>query len=280
VRGSLRAVTGLEDGAAQVRGLEESRPNSARVYDYWLGGTDNFEADRAEAERMLQINPHLRRLARENRQFLGRAVHWLAADRGIRQFLDIGSGLPTARNTHDIAQAAAPDAVVAYVDKDPVVVQHAERLLAGGRNVVAVLGDAADPAAIVGDPRVAALIQPTRPSAVILGSVLHFFARSDARRIITEVATLVAPGSYLVMSVGSSGSRMARAYAAGTLHDHSPDDMQTLLSGLEMVDPPGLADAVDWAPGTPASPSAQTGGRILAAVARITGTGPRGEVVE
>src|SRR5215469_15066428 len=262
-------MTGSEEAAEEPRTLDTSRPAIARVYDYWLGGSANFEADRAEAHRLLTVNPDLRRLAGENRQFLGRAVHWLAADRGIRQFLDIGSGLPTASNTHDVAQAAAPDAAVAYVDKDPVVIQHAERLLAGRHNVVAVLGDAAEPAAIVADPRVAALIRPSRPSAVILASVLHFFSLSDARRIITEVVTLVAPGSYLIMSVGSSGTKMARAYAAGTLHDHSPDEIQTLLTGLEAVDPPGLVDAVDWVPGTPAPTSDQSGGRILTAVARM-----------
>jgi hypothetical protein len=109
-------VTGGDKGAARRPDLDTTRPSIARVYDYWLGGKDNFKADREEAERLLQIYPDLRRLARENRQFLRRAVHWLAAERGIRQFLDIGSGLPTASNTHDVAQAAAPDAKVAYVD--------------------------------------------------------------------------------------------------------------------------------------------------------------------
>jgi hypothetical protein len=99
--------------------------------------------------------------------------------------------------------------------------------------------------------------------------VLHFFSQNDGRRIIAEIATLVAPGSYLVVSVGSSGSKLARAYAAGSLHDHSPDEIRTLLDGLEIIDPPGLVDAVDWAPGTPVPPSAESGGRILAAVARI-----------
>jgi hypothetical protein len=261
-------VTGWEDGAAQLPELDTSRPNIARVYDYWLGGRDNFDADREEAERLLEIHPDLRRLAQENRQFLRRAVHWLAADCGIRQFLDVGSGLPTASSTHDVAQAAAPDSAVAYVDNDPVVVLHAGALLAGRHDVMAVRGDAAEPAAILADPRVSTLIRPGRPCAVILAAVLHFFPLAAASRIIAGFAGLAAPGSYVVMSVGSSGSTLAREYAAGTLHDHSPDEIRTLLTGLEIIDPPGLVDAAHWAPGTPARAPARSGGRILAAVAR------------
>jgi hypothetical protein len=266
-------VTGGDKGAARRPDLDTTRPSIARVYDYWLGGKDNFKADREEAERLLQIYPDLRRLARENRQFLRRAVHWLAAERGIRQFLDIGSGLPTASNTHDVAQAAAPDAKVAYVDKDPVVAMHAEALLADGHDVIAVRGDAANPAAILADPRVNTLVRPGQPYAVILAAVLHFFPLAVARRIIVEFAALAAPGSYLVVSVGSSGSTLAREYAADTLHDHSPDEIRTLLTGLEVVDPPGLVDAVYWAPETPARGPARSGGRILAAVARTPDPG-------
>jgi SAM-dependent methyltransferase len=272
----LRRVTVWEDGAAQRPDLDTSRPNIARVYDYWLGGKDNFEADREEAERLLQIHPNLRGLAVENRLFLRRAVHWLAADRGIGQFLDIGSGLPTASNTHDVAQAAAPDSKVAYVDRDPAVVLHAAALLADGHDVIAVRGDAAEPTAILADPRLNTLIQPGLPCAVILASVLHFFPIAVARRIITEFTRLVVPGSYLVISVGSSGGRMAREYTASTLHDHSPDEIRTLLAGLEIIDPPGLVDAVHWVPGTPAPAPTGSGGRILAAVARTPGAGLAG----
>jgi S-adenosyl methyltransferase len=264
----LRVVTGWNDSATQRPYLDTSRPNIARVYDYWLGGKDNFEADRDEAERLLQIYPNLRRLARENRLFLRRAVHWVAADHGIRQFLDIGSGLPTVSNTHEVAQAAAADSRVAYVDKDPVVVLYADALLADGHNVIAVRGDATDPAAILADPRVTTLIHPDRPCAVIMAAVLHFFPLSVGRRIITEVAGLVAPGSYLIISVGSSGRKLAREYAADTLHDHSPDEIRTLLAGLEIIDPPGLVDAVHWAPNAPARAPAGSDGHILAAVAR------------
>jgi O-methyltransferase involved in polyketide biosynthesis len=264
----LRFVTGWEGRAAPPPDLDTSLPSIARVYDYWLGGKENFEADRQQAERLLEINPDLRRLAAENRMFLGRAVRWLAAECGIRQFLDVGSGLPTASNTHDVAQAAAPGSKVAYVDKDPAVVLHAAALLAGRDDVIAVHGDAAQPSEILADRRVSTLIEPGRPYAVILAAVLHFFPLAAARRIITEFAGLAPAGSYLIISVGSSGRGMAREYTAGTLHDHSPEDIRTLLTGLEVIDPPGLVDAVRWALPIPAAASAQSGARILAAVAR------------
>ena len=241
------------------------------MYDYWLGGTDHFEAIRDEGERLLHVNPDLRRLAVENWQFVRRAVRWLAADCGVRQFLDVGSGLPTASNTHDVAQAVAPDSKVAYVDNDPAVVLQAAELLAEGHNIVAVRGDAAEPAAILA-PRVNALVQPGRPYAVILAAVLHFFPLAAAGRIITDFADLTALGSYLIISVGSSGNQMARNYTDGTLHHHSPSEIRSLLTGLEIIDPTGLVDAADGAPGTLAPVPTGSGGRIRAAVARIPGT--------
>jgi hypothetical protein len=153
------------------------------------------------------------------------------------------------------------------VDKDPVVVSHADALLADGHDVVAVGGDAADPAAILADPRVSALIQPGERCAVIIAAVLHFFSPDDARRVITEFARLTAPGSYLVVSVGMSGKTLAREYRPGALHDYSPDEIRALLSGLKVIDPPGLVGARDWAPGIPSSAPPQEGARLLAAVA-------------
>jgi hypothetical protein len=244
------------------------------VYDYWLGGKENFAADRQEAERLLAAYPDLGRLARENRLFLRRAVHWLAADRGIRQFVDIGSGLPTASNTHEVAQKAAPGSRVAYVDKDPVVVLHATELLADDRDVIAVRGDAAEPGAILADPRVSALLQPGEPYAIILLAVLHFFPLDEARRIISDFANQAPPGSYLIVSVGSSGKSLADEYTAGALHNHSPEDIRALLSEVEIVDPPGIVDALHWEPGTTVTAPGRSEGRILlAAVARLTPAG-------
>lgn len=252
-----------------ARGLkiDKSQPNIARVYDYLLGGKDNFQADRDEAERLRQLQPHVSRLTQENRLFLRRAVHWLAAERGIRQFLDVGSGLPTASNTHEVAQFAAPDAVVAYVDRDPVVVSHADALLADGHGVVAVPGDVTDPAAILADPRVNALLSADEPCAVVIAAVIHFLSPDDARRVLTEFARLTPPGSYLAVSVGVSRPALAREYKAAAVHGYGPDDVGELLSGLTIIDPPGLVDARNWAPGIPASAPSPDDARILAAVA-------------
>jgi SAM-dependent methyltransferase len=266
-------MTAGENETARPLGLDKSQPNIARVYDYWLGGKNNFQADREEAERLIEVQPHLPRLARENRMFLRNAVHWLATERGIRQFLDAGSGLPTANNTHDIAQSAAPGSKVAYVDKDPVVVSHAGALLADGHGVTAIRGDVADPAAILADPRVNALVQPGEPCAVILAAVLHFFSPDDARRVITEFARLTAPGSYLVASVGISGTAIAREYRPGSVYNYTPDEIRALLAGLTIIDPPGIVDARSWAPGIPVTSSASTAQqqtRVLAAVAQTS----------
>ena len=142
-----------------ARGLDVTVPNVARIYDYILGGKDNFDADRAAAARLLAVIPGGSGPARMNRAFLGRVVRFLAAERGIRQFLDIGSGLPTAANVHEIAQAADPDARVVYVDSDPSVVLHAQAILQDrAKGVAAVRGDLRDPAGITASPAVRELI--------------------------------------------------------------------------------------------------------------------------
>jgi S-adenosyl methyltransferase len=253
--------------------LDVSRPNIARVYDYWLGGKDNFEADRAEAERLLAVYPLLRDRARENRLFLSRAVAWLAAH-GIRQFLDVGAGLPTAENTHQAAQAVDPACRVVYADNDPVVLTHARALLSGP-GVAAVEGDLRDPAAILADPAVEQLIRPGEPTAVILAMVLHFLDAGTAAKITEAFTRWLTPGSYVVISCGSgdqeTGERLAREYAAGTLYNHSPAQIAGFFASLDLV-PPGLVDAGDWNPGLPAAPTpGHRGGRILAGVGRKPG---------
>ena len=133
-----------------VEPFDPTRPNIARVWDYWLGGKDNFAVDRELAQKMLQVHPLSAQMARENRRFLGRAVSYVAAC-GVRQFIDVGAGLPTAVNTHDIAQEVAPGVRVAYVDNDPVVISHARSLLAKSPGVIAVPGDMRDPERIFAD---------------------------------------------------------------------------------------------------------------------------------
>jgi SAM-dependent methyltransferase len=246
--------------------LDTSRPNIARVYDFWLGGKDNYAADRAEAERLTGIYPRLPRLARQNRLFLARAVHWLARQ-GVRQFLDLGCGLPTGHNTHQVAQAAHPDCRVVYVDSDPVVVAHARALLSG-TGVTAVGGDLADPDAILADPQLRQVIDLAEPVAVILAMVLHFFAEHTARAIVAGYVRAVAPGSYVVLSVGSGddqiGGTLVREYQAGTLYNHSPAQIMGFLDGLDLV-PPGLAKAWEWGPQVAGLPLPDSsGGHVLA----------------
>ena len=155
--------------APEPTAVDAGRPNIARVYDYLLGGKDNYAADRAETARLIEVFPLLPVRARQNRLFLARAVTWLAGQ-GVRQFVDIGCGLPTAQNTHQVARAAHPDCRVAYVDRDPVVVSHARALLSG-TGVIALQGDLADPDAILADPVLQRLIRLAEPVAVIVAMV-------------------------------------------------------------------------------------------------------------
>src|SRR6516165_10020755 len=174
------------DPAATAR-FDPATPNVARVYDYWLGGKDHFPADRAEAERLLVTYPPLRDLVRENRAFVIQAVAW-AASQGISQFIDLGAGLPAFPAVHQAARAVRPTAQVAYVDIDPIVLSHARTLLATSDGVTAVDADLREPAAVLTDPDLRSVIDPTRPVAVILGAVLHFLDTDTARAVTTGYA--------------------------------------------------------------------------------------------
>jgi O-methyltransferase involved in polyketide biosynthesis len=249
--------------------FDASKPNIARVYDYLLGGKDNFEADRDEAKRILAVYPLLAQRVRENRVFLGRAVGMLAAT-GITQFLDLGSGLPTTNNTHEIAQSVNSDSRVVYVDNDPVVVLHAQALLFA-QNVDAVAEDIADPAAVLAQPQVRSLIRPNEPAAVILASVLHFFDAATVKRMIAGYMDPAVPGSCVVASVAWTDSsirpQLAQEYSAGQYWNYSPDQFRGFLADLELIDPPGIADARYWEAGQVAPP-VEDHVRIIAAVAR------------
>ena len=257
----------LDPGRWAAHPAFSSRPSIARVYDYWLGGKDNFAADRDEADRLLKAYPLLQAKARENRLFLAQAVNWIA-DQGIRQFVDIGSGLPTAQNTHEVAQAVDPACRVAYVDNDPIVVAHARALLCAD-GVSAAEGDLGDPAAVLGDPGVAEVIGLGAPVGLILGLVLHFFDAQAVGEIMTTIVRSIAPGSYVVISVGSgderTAGRLSREYTAGTLYNHAPAQIARFFDGLELL-APGLADAGDWNPLAAARPAAACGGHVLVGV--------------
>jgi hypothetical protein len=238
----------MSPGYEGVSSLDTSRPNVARVWDYWLGGKDNFAIDREQAEKMLAVNPLSAQMARENRQFLYRAVSYVAKQ-GMRQFIDVGAGLPTALNTHEIAQQVAPDARVAYLDNDPVVVRHAEALLAKSPGVLALPGEASDPRAILADPALGELIDFAAPVCVVLCGVLHFLDIDAARESAATFIRSIAGGSYVIMSVGTGDSGMAAdfvaAYKAANLHIFSAEEFVTFFDGLQLV-PPGIVPARGW----------------------------------
>jgi hypothetical protein len=177
----------------------------ARVYDYWLGGKDNFPADRALGEMMIQAIPNLRGLAAANRAFLRRAVRYLAAEAGVRQFLDIGTGIPTSPNVHEVAQEAAPGTRVVYVDNDPIVLAHARALLTSqdAGETAFILADLREPKSILDHPTLAATLDLTQPVAVMLVAVLMYFRDTDDPNPFEMVATVMEPmpsGSYLAVT--------------------------------------------------------------------------------
>jgi len=237
-----------------VEPFDPTKPNIARVWDYWLGGKDNFAVDRELAHKMLEVHPPSAQMARENRQFLGRAVGYVASS-GVRQFIDIGAGLPTAVNTHDIAQEVDLGARVAYVDYDPIVISHARSLLAKSPGVIAVAGDMRDPGRILADARLTELIDLAQPACVILSAVLHFIDSGTARGVAAAFARALAPGSYVIISVGSGnsseGDNFTSAYTAARVYIHSREEVLSFFDGLELV-PPGVVSVRGWNGGRPA----------------------------
>ena len=239
--------------------IDTSKPHSARMYDYYLGGKDNFAADRETAQRAMRSWPAVRTAVRENRRFLGRAVRYLVQDAGIRQFLDIGTGLPSANNVHEVAQALAPECRVVYVDNDPIVLMHARSLLtssAAGR-LAYIDADLRDPAAILASPEVSTTLDLGQPVALMLVAILHFVTDADAPAMLVEsLLDALPPGSYLAAShvtpehdpEGVAG--LERAYRQGGVpaQARTSDEFAELaFRGLEMVDP-GLVLVSEWRP--------------------------------
>src|SRR6266496_767235 len=240
-----------------IVGLDTSVAHPARVYDYWLGGTDNFAADREAAERVLATTPGLRYRVRANRAFLGRATRYLAAEAGLRQFLDIGTGIPAAGNTHEVAQRVAPDARVVYVDNDPIVLLHAQALLRSTpEGATAYLqADLRDPGAIL--DRAAALLDFGQPVAVMLLGVLHLIQDGeDPWGIVARLMAAMPPGSYLTISHPAIDIHPSQANAQRVYNERvaTPQTLRTreqvarFFDGLELVDP-GLVQVHQWRPG-------------------------------
>ena len=233
--------------------------------------------DRAAARKVFAAFPQARKLALANRGFLVRAVQFLA-EQGIRQFLDLGTGIPTSPNVHEVARQAEPGATVVYVDNDPVVTRHSQALRATHDGVIAVEGDIRRPQAILADPAVASLIDFAQPVAVMMIAVLHFIREEDDPAAVVDAFTRrMVPGSYLALSHATSDgadpdvlSQIKDAYrdAAAPLVPRTAGQITSLFSGLELADPGRLVDVSQWHPGKRAMP---TKIRILAGVGRKPG---------
>jgi|tagenome__1003787_1003787.scaffolds.fasta_scaffold20361565_1 SAM-dependent methyltransferase len=246
-------------GDEAIPGIDLSRPHPARMYDYYLGGKDHFAIDRETAERGMQAWPTARTAARENRKFLARTVRYLAAEAGIRQFLDIGTGLPSANNTHEVAQEFAPGSRVVYADNDPLVLAHARALLSSapeGRTAY-IQADLREPEKILANPVVSEVLDLSQPVALMLIAILHFIAdEEDPGAILATLLAALAPGSYLAVThlspeddpAGVHG--LERAYREGgmTLQARTADELARLaFPGLQLV-PPGVVLASEWRP--------------------------------
>jgi len=239
--------------------IDVSRPHPARMYDYFLGGKDNFAADRATASKVLESWGAVRTAVRENRAFLGRAVRYLAGEAQVSQFLDIGTGLPSANNVHDVAQRINPETRVVYADNDPIVLAHARALLASGPNGATAYLDAdiREPEKILSDPVTRSTLDFTRPIALMLVAVLHFVPDEDGpRHIVRTLVDALPPGSYVVAShataehnpEGLSGA--GRAYEEGGMRGAirtSEEFTDLVFGGLELVDP-GVVLVSEWRP--------------------------------
>ena len=236
--------------------FDPSVPNPARMWNYWLGGKDNFAADREAAERVLEAMPSLPLIARAARLFLIDAVHKLAAEHGVRQFLDIGTGLPTADNTHDVAQRAAPESKIVYVDYDPVVLTHAQALLTSSPEGMTdyIQADLRDTDTIL--KGAARTLDLTRPVAVLLIAVLHFIPDADdPYAVVARLMDAVPSGSYLVIAHAAAdiapeaSAEMARRYnqmASATVTPRTRDQVARFFTGLDLL-PPGLVPINQWA---------------------------------
>ena len=243
------------DSGEEPPDIDTSVPHAARIYDYILGGKDNFAADRQAAAKALAANPTLATAMRENRALMRRMVAWLAGEAGVRQFLDIGTGLPTSPNVHEIAQAARPDARVVYVDNDPIVLAHARALLTSGPHgaTAYVHADLRDPDRILAAPRLRETLDLSRPVALIIVGVLHFIPdEDDPWGVVARLMAALAPGSYLAVQHPTGdfkrdGTGTDRSYrdAGISFQYRGKDEFARFFTGLELV-PPGIQPMVDW----------------------------------
>ncbi|MGP3923180.1 MULTISPECIES: SAM-dependent methyltransferase [unclassified Streptomyces] len=243
------------------QGIDLSVPSVSRIYDYYLGGSHNFEVDREAARKAIEIMPGLPKIMQANRAFMRRAVRY-AVDHGITQFLDIGSGIPTFGNVHEVAQSASPGARVVYVDNDPVAVAHSRAVLEGNDNAGIAAADLRNPKEILDSPEVARLLDLDRPVALLLVAVLHFVVEEeDPWGAVAGLRDGLAPGSLLVLTHASTeggpmsteqGDRVEGVYrrASSPLIMRPRAQVDRFFDGFEYVEP-GLVSMPHWRPDTP-----------------------------
>ncbi|MGH3374075.1 MAG: SAM-dependent methyltransferase [Actinoallomurus sp.] len=242
-------------GERAPQGVDITRPSIARVYDYLLGGKDSFSSDRVVGDKIKTALPEVHLGVRAQRMVLGRAIRYLVGETGIRQLIDIGSGLPTAGNVHEVAQDVAPETRVVYVDNDPIVLAHARALLAGSVGVSVLDSDLLEPEALLDAPALRAAIDFDRPIGLLLCGVVHYI--SDEEDPAGLIARLVAPlpsGSHVflhhLVEAGTPGEKAAEAamrQGMGRGYFRTPGQVRDLLAGLDLIEP-GLVRVPDWRP--------------------------------
>jgi SAM-dependent methyltransferase len=256
-------------------GVDVTVPNAARTYDYYLGGYHNFAVDREFVARVEAAMPGFSLAAHANRAFLGRCVRSLVGA-GVRQFLDIGSGIPTLGNVHEVAQACAPDAPVVYVDIDPVAVAHGQAILSTNPHALSIEADLRRPADILYHPQVLDLLDFSQPVAVLLMAVLHFVSDDDdPAGIVAQLRDGLVSGGYLAISHITESSYKQEIEAIRRLYEHTstpgqprtPKQVEALLAGLEIVEP-GVVQVADWNPDPHATDDAPQAAVMLGAVGR------------
>jgi S-adenosyl methyltransferase len=235
-------------------GIDTSKPSPARMYDYMLGGTHNFQVDREATEQFRAQMPDLEDAAWANRGFHGRAARWMALEHGIRQFVDIGSGLPTQSNTHEVLHSVAPDARVVYIDNDPMVSVLAKELITEDGTTAVILGDLREPDVILNHPDLRALIDFGKPVGLLMTAVLQFVSdESDPWGIVASYVGALSPGSYLAVSHITMDKLPPRAVQTGvqvyrrateSAHPRTKAEIEKFFDGLEMVPPFEGAGAV------------------------------------
>ncbi|MEU6721736.1 SAM-dependent methyltransferase [Nonomuraea sp. NPDC046802] len=261
-------------------GIDPTVPSVARMYDYLLGGKDNFAADRQAAAQIMQLSPNAKEVAQANRAFLGRAVR-AVAESGIGQFLDIGTGLPTQENVHQVARRFSPGSRVVYVDNDPIVLVHARALLAENADTIVVEGDMREPKSVLSHPEITRHLDFEQPLAVFLVAVLHFIPDDDqAQSIVRSIREALPSGSHLIIShvtvgeldsdVVGEGREVYRRTSTGNVTPRTREQIAGFFEGLEMMEP-GLVSTTDWRTETALDPSlAGPGGvDILCGIGRV-----------